>query len=81
MKEVVKNIRLYAPLFEEGKVNTVPAFLKSPIHVEIKSPDSLIETEKEYFVYDKNKQLVTVEIRISPEPVGKFSMGNNSFFP
>ena len=66
LKEVVRNLRLYAPLFEEGKVNTVPAFLKSPIDVEMKSPDSLIEAEKEYFVYDKSKQLVTVENKEYP---------------
>ncbi|MEO8583050.1 MAG: polysaccharide biosynthesis tyrosine autokinase [Flavitalea sp.] len=62
LREVVKNLHLYAPLFEEGKINTVPAFLKSPVNVEMKSPDSLVETvNKEFFVYDKGKQLVTVD--------------------
>jgi capsular exopolysaccharide synthesis family protein len=61
LKNVVKNLRLYAPVYEEGQVNIVPAFVKSPVELEVMNPDSLMEVEKIYFSFDKMKQLVNVE--------------------
>lgn len=61
LQEVVKNLKLYSPIFEEGKVNTVPVFEKSPIIVELREPDSLAPAEKIYFVYNKVAKLVTIE--------------------
>lgn len=61
LKNVVRNLRLYAPVYEEGQVNVVPAFLKTPVEVEVMNPDSLIEAEKVYFSFDKVKQVVNVE--------------------
>jgi tyrosine-protein kinase Etk/Wzc len=60
LKEVVKDLHLYAPIYEEGKVSTIPAFTKSPIDIEIKNPDSLSTDNKVLFSFDKGKQLVTI---------------------
>lgn len=61
LKNVVKNLRLYAPVYEEGQVNIVPAFVKSPVELEVRNPDSLIEEGKMYFSYDAAKKVVNVE--------------------
>jgi capsular exopolysaccharide synthesis family protein len=61
LKNVVKNLRLYAPVYEEGQVNVVPAFVKSPVELEVMNMDSLVEEQKIYFTYDKNKKVVNVE--------------------
>ena len=61
LKNVVNNLHLYAPMYEEGKVNIVPAFTKSPVQLVVESPDSLYAAEKIYFSYDKSKKVVTVE--------------------
>lgn len=61
LRNVVKNLRLYAPVYEEGQVNIVPAFVKSPVELEVRNPDSLVEAQKIYFSFDKNKQVVSVE--------------------
>jgi capsular exopolysaccharide synthesis family protein len=61
LKNVVKNLRLYAPVYEEGQVNVVPAFVKSPVELEVRNVDSIIEEKKIYFTYDANKKVVNVE--------------------
>lgn len=62
LRNVVNNLRLYAPVFEEGAVNIIPVFTRSPIEIELKHPDSLDqEVEKVYFSFDKDKQLVNIE--------------------
>lgn len=61
LNNVVDNLHLYAPVYEEGKVNIVPAFTKSPVQLVVESPDSLISSDKIYFSYDKNKKVVTIE--------------------
>lgn len=60
LKNVVKNLKLYAPVYEEGKVNIVPAFTKSPVELEVSNVDSLVATEKIFFSYDKSKKIVTI---------------------
>lgn len=61
LRNVVDKLHLYAPVYEEGKVNIVPAFRKSPVQLIVQHPDSLYSAEKIYFSFDKNKQIVTVE--------------------
>ncbi len=62
LKNVAEKLRLYAPIFEEGKVNIVPAFSKSPVELEINDIDSLVSTtENVYLSYDKVKKVVNVE--------------------
>ncbi len=62
LKNVTEKLRLYAPVFEEGKVNIVPAFSKSPVELEINDIDSIVPTEENvYLSYDKIKKLVNVQ--------------------
>ncbi len=86
LKEVVINLRLYSPTYEEGKVNTTPAFLKSPVDIEIKNPDSMVEAEKVYFNFDKNRQLVLINSKEYPinqwvgSPWGTIRFVPNKYF-
>jgi len=68
MREVVKNLDLYAPVTQEGRINSRPAYLTSPVIVQVRQPDSLIEQKKIYFTYDN----VTKEVSI---PGGKYPLG------
>jgi capsular exopolysaccharide synthesis family protein len=61
LQNVVENLHLYAPFYEEGKVNIVPAFTKTPVQLVIQNPDSIVGSDNIYFSYDKNKKVVTVE--------------------
>jgi tyrosine-protein kinase Etk/Wzc len=70
LKNVVKNLHLYAPVYEEGQVNVVPAFVKSPVEMELSNPDSMVETPKIYFSFDKVKQVVNIEGK--EYPLNKF---------
>jgi len=68
MREVVKNLDLYAPITQEGRINSWPAYLISPVIVQVRQPDSLIEQKKIYFTYDD----ATKEVSI---PGGKYPLG------
>lgn len=62
LRSVVNNLRLYAPVYEEGTVNIIPVFTRTPVEIELKHPDSLTEeVEKVYFSFDKDKQIVNIE--------------------
>jgi capsular exopolysaccharide synthesis family protein len=54
MDEVVKNLHLYASVYEEGKMKQVPLYSRSPIIIQALHPDSLIEAEKVYFRINRN---------------------------
>ncbi len=60
LKNVVNKLNLYAPVYEEGKVNIVPAFTKSPVELLVSNIDSITSVDKIYYSYDKNKKIVTV---------------------
>lgn len=60
LKNVVNNLNLYAPVYEEGKVNIVPAFTKSPVELLVSNIDSITSVDKIYFTYDKTKKIVNV---------------------
>ncbi len=49
MTNVVKALHLYAPVYQEGRVHSVSAFIHSPIKIEVKNPDSIVETDKIIF--------------------------------
>jgi len=58
MEDVVKKLFLYAPVTQKGKVKEGDAYTVSPILVEVRNPDSIIEAEKVNFNYDKNSKTV-----------------------
>lgn len=65
MRQLVKNLYLYAPITYQGKVKNMSAYLFSPVRIEVRNPDSLVEQKKVYFEYDSARQIVT--------------LGNNSY--
>jgi capsular exopolysaccharide synthesis family protein len=59
MREVVKNLDLYAPVTQEGRIKSRSAYLTSPIAIQVRNPDSLWETHKVYFTFDSaNREVV-----------------------
>lgn len=60
MREVVKNLSLYAPLTYEGRIKLTPAYVYSPVIIQVRNPDSLIEQKKVYFRFDSANQQVVV---------------------
>ncbi|MFD2512306.1 GumC family protein [Pontibacter locisalis] len=59
-KEVVKKLKLYAPVFEEGEFKTTSAYITSPVQIEVKHPEALKETAKVYFKYNKARKQVII---------------------
>jgi len=66
MREVVKNLALYAPVTQEGRVKSRSAYTSSPIAVQVKNPDVLTEKGKIYFTYDSAHQQVSMAGRKYP---------------
>ena len=60
MQEVVKNLHLYAPVYQESKPHTKLAYNISPVIIELKMPEYLVEKDKIYFNYYSNLRIVTV---------------------
>ncbi len=58
MRQLVKNLCLYAPVTYEGKIRSMSAYIFSPVRIELKNPDMLVEQKKVYFDYDSARQLV-----------------------
>lgn len=59
LKEVVSQLHLYAPIFEEGKVKPVSAYVTSPITIEAKRPDKVRSTvEDVYFTVEHDSVVV-----------------------
>ncbi len=70
MKNVVNDLHLYAPVFEEGKLKTTSAYTSSPVQIRVQSPDKLKEASKIYFTVDE----VHGEIKIDSDvyPLGEW---------
>jgi tyrosine-protein kinase Etk/Wzc len=58
MVNVAKALSLYAPVYEEGALHTISAYIKSPITIQSPNPDSIRGIDKIYFSYDKNSQTI-----------------------
>jgi len=61
MEQVVRKLRLYAPVYEQGKVKASDAYMISPVLIEAQNPDSLDNVDKINFVYNKADKTVTLE--------------------
>jgi tyrosine-protein kinase Etk/Wzc len=60
MKEVVKSLRLYAPIYMVSRVRTLSAYTTTPVNIAIKDPDEIIESDKIFFTYDDKNQRVKI---------------------
>ncbi len=58
MLAVVKNLYLYLPIYESGKVHAISAYTISPILIQSPTPDSLKSEAKIFLSYNKSKQTV-----------------------
>ena len=87
MTNVVKSLHLYAPIFEEGKIKTISAYLKSPVFIEAPNPDSLQRASKVILSYNKNSNTVLLNNKykypineIVNTPYGKLKFTRNKYF-
>ncbi len=71
MNKVVKNLNLYAPLFEDKAFSAVSGFSNSPIEVELKNPNIIPlhsddDPKKYYFSYDASRKEIIVDNKKYP---------------
>ncbi len=66
LNTVVNNLKLYAPVFEQGKIKSKPAYSKSPLLVEVKQPEFIVPQEKIYFKYNSSYNDVIVRNKTYP---------------
>jgi len=66
MEEVVKNIDLYAPVFEEGQFADRLSYEDAPVKIISKNPDSIFYVEKVPFKYNQQKKQVVIDNRSYP---------------
>ncbi|MDB5280382.1 MAG: capsular exopolysaccharide family [Ferruginibacter sp.] len=58
MSDVVKNLRLYAPVSQEGKIKAMSGYQLSPVKVEVSNPDSLQPSKKIMLEVDEKNNTV-----------------------
>ena len=96
LTEVAKDLHLYAPIFEKDRLASHPAYISSPILIELQNPDSLIKTREIPFVFSRSTQNIIVAnkkyplnqwvnsswgvIRFSTNPLYRASSGTHSFY-
>ncbi len=66
IREVVKNLALYAPVYKEGKWMKLSAYATSPVKIEAKVPDSLRETKKVYFKWSAQSSGIVINQKLYP---------------
>jgi tyrosine-protein kinase Etk/Wzc len=64
--EVVKNLSLFAPIYEEGKFKPVSAYITSPVKIEVKNPDMVKNSEEIYFTYNENNASTIIDNKEYP---------------
>ncbi len=71
MTQVVENLQLYAPVFEDKLIGSKSAYNSSPIVVELKNPDKIFqpsgsEAIKFYFEFDSVNNMVKIQDKTYP---------------
>lgn len=62
MQEVVKDLALYAPVFEDGAFSNIPAYITSPVIIRARNPEKLRGTQTNIsFEYNDAKESVLIE--------------------
>ncbi|WP_235861415.1 GumC family protein [Pontibacter flavimaris] len=61
MTQVVHKLRLYAPVYEQDKFKSIPAYTTSPIAIILKSPDTATEYPAVYFTFNEQTNKVTID--------------------
>ena len=60
MDNVVTALHLYAPVYIEGKVRAISAYINSPVQIVVADPDSIREVPKVHFSYDESKGAISL---------------------
>jgi tyrosine-protein kinase Etk/Wzc len=82
IRDVVKTLHLYAPVFKEGRINSLSAYTSSPIRIEVIDPDSFKESGKIPFRYDDKISRVIINKNIYPLNTWVYTpYGNLRFMP
>ncbi|AKD04408.1 tyrosine-protein kinase family protein [Pontibacter korlensis] len=68
MNQVVNELKLYAPVYEETKLRSVPAYTSSPITITLKDPEKATENPMIFFTYDESSKEVIIDSK-------KYSIG------
>src|SRR5688572_10596242 len=64
--EVVKNLGLYAPIYEKGKFRNTSAYVSSPVLVEAKNPDQIEGSPAIEFTYNEKEGKVFINKKAFP---------------
>jgi uncharacterized protein involved in exopolysaccharide biosynthesis len=96
LTEVIKDLHLYAPVFEKDRFALKPAYVTSPVLIEMLNPDSLVATKPIPFSFSPNSQMVQIsnqqyplnqwmkskwgDIRFFNNPAYKSGPGPHSYF-
>jgi tyrosine-protein kinase Etk/Wzc len=59
--KVVTQLQLYAPMYEKRSWIDQPAYSTSPVKIELRNPDSLVELKMIDFSYDANRSEINVQ--------------------
>ncbi len=81
MKEVVENLHLYAPIYIKGRVIHQSGYVRSPVVVEAKYPDSLQPVKEVHFTF--NALAGNVVIQDTAYPLNQWestSYGRTTFY-
>ncbi|WP_276499728.1 GumC family protein [Pontibacter litorisediminis] len=70
MNKVVYELKLYAPIYEETELKTIPAYTTSPIIVTLQTPETATEQPSVYFTYHNTTR--TVKIKGIKYPLNKW---------
>lgn len=65
MNNVVKRLRLYAPVYRVGKLKSTSAYVASPVLIESANPDSISEVPQIYFQYNAADGTVLLDNKYS----------------
>lgn len=66
MKQVVDKLRLYTPIYEEGRFKSTPVYKSAPIKIKLKDPDKAKEHSKVYFSFDESSKKVKIDNKAYP---------------
>jgi capsular exopolysaccharide synthesis family protein len=82
MKDVIKNLNLYASFFEEGEITPKPAYTSSPVIIQAANPDAVKKVEKIPFSFSESDSQVVIGSKKYPlDTFMKTPYGNIKFVP
>lgn len=61
INEVVKKLHLYAPIYQEGKIKEISAYMDAPVKVESLYPDSVKSIKEKFFLhFDSTTNMISL---------------------